>query len=562
MLLLSCLTLLVLVFASPPSPHILLLVLDDVGWADVGFHGSDFRTPHIDALASEGVDVGRVYVQPQCTPTRASLLTGRHASSLGLQHWTTILPSSEAALPLDVPTRAEELRSTHAIGKWHLGYARPRNTPTGRGFDTFYGMLNGGADYRNRTFEYPSDGAAGPSSTSSPSPFGGARAAFDCGDGSVPAVNDFGTYAEDSFVDRAEELVRSCGGREECASGEEPLFLYFSPQLLHTPIHDDPGGEGEEHACPHIVPSASLPSARRSALCAMASRLDASVGRLVGALVDAGMYNDSLVWLVSDNGGMPAVEVEDGASPVGGIGVGSASSNWPLRGGKGTLFEGGIRAVSVVGGGVVPAHARGAERLEPVHAVDVAPTLLGRALGADGAARAAGAPKDGLDVWEYVADGAPMAARREAILINAHRGRTAYLYASFDNEGEAEDERDELDNSAIVAWPWKLIVGDVTKIYPADALGYWTVSPYEWVAGPDGADEAVGAVRLYNLERDEAETTNLALRLPSQVARLHALLRDWATGERYRAPQRNVPLAEGHPLLSDVAWTVAPFLPD
>ena len=102
--------------------HLILLVLDDVGWADVGYHGSDFATPNIDALSSSGIELDRMYAMPQCSPTRASLLTGRYAWNMGMQHFTTIFPGTSAGVPTENPMMPEELKKAgyapHAIGKW------------------------------------------------------------------------------------------------------------------------------------------------------------------------------------------------------------------------------------------------------------------------------------------------------------------------------------------------------------------------------------------------------------------------------------------------------------
>lgn len=133
--------------AVPSKPHVVLLVLDDAGWADVGYHGGDFPTPNIDRLARGGVRLEGVYVMPQCSPTRSALLTGRYSFRTGMQHFTTIFPGSEAAVPLEVPMLPEIMQingwSTHMIGKWHVGYASVANTPTGRGFNSFVGYLQG-----------------------------------------------------------------------------------------------------------------------------------------------------------------------------------------------------------------------------------------------------------------------------------------------------------------------------------------------------------------------------------------------------------------------------------
>ena len=142
--------------ATPP--HLVMMVLDDLGWTDVGFHGSDFPTPNIDKLAKEGVILDKYYVQQVCSPTRSALMTARYPFRTGLQHTTTLMPGSEAAIPKDTSTIAEVLKrsgySTHAIGKWHLGFQGWDDTPIGRGFESHAGYLNGAIDYYHHDFGF------------------------------------------------------------------------------------------------------------------------------------------------------------------------------------------------------------------------------------------------------------------------------------------------------------------------------------------------------------------------------------------------------------------------
>ena len=147
-------------------PHLVMMVIDDLGWTDVGFHGSNFPTPHIDTLAASGVRLEKFYVQQVCSPTRSALMTARYPFKTGLQHATTLMPGSSSTIPKDTATLAEVLKQsgyyTHAIGtphtspyhtsplatpfhdiagKWHIGYAGWDDTPLGRGFDSHAGYL-------------------------------------------------------------------------------------------------------------------------------------------------------------------------------------------------------------------------------------------------------------------------------------------------------------------------------------------------------------------------------------------------------------------------------------
>ena len=133
-----------------PRPHIVYIVSDDQGWKDVGFHGSDIKTPTIDTLAQEGARLEQFYVQPMCTPTRAALMTGRYPFRYGLQ--TLVIPTpSKYGMPTDEWLLPQALKEagyrTVMVGKWHLGHADRKYWPRQRGFDYHYGAMVGEIDY-------------------------------------------------------------------------------------------------------------------------------------------------------------------------------------------------------------------------------------------------------------------------------------------------------------------------------------------------------------------------------------------------------------------------------
>lgn len=143
------------------APHVLFVVMDDLGWGDVSLppHNAEYETPHIDQLMSTGVRFDQFYVHPLCTPTRAAFMTGRYAFHTGMQSFKTLVPGSNASLPKSDPTLAEVLADggyrTAMIGKWHLGFSHWSDTPLGRGFESFVGFLDGQITYYNHSIKGP-----------------------------------------------------------------------------------------------------------------------------------------------------------------------------------------------------------------------------------------------------------------------------------------------------------------------------------------------------------------------------------------------------------------------
>src|SRR5262245_53698745 len=136
--------------SASPRPHIVYIVADDLGWKDVGYHGSDIKTPNIDKLAQDGARLEQFYVQPMCTPTRAALMTGRYPCRYGLQ--TLVIPTpGKYGLPTDERLLPQALKEagykTVMVGKWHLGHADRNFWPRQRGFDYHYGSMVGEVDY-------------------------------------------------------------------------------------------------------------------------------------------------------------------------------------------------------------------------------------------------------------------------------------------------------------------------------------------------------------------------------------------------------------------------------
>ena len=294
---------------SAERPNIVFIMADDLGWADVAFHGGNAPTPHLDRLRATGVELTQHSVAPVCSPTRAGLLTGRCWSRFGVTN-----PQNERALPWDTLTLPRALKAagyeTCLTGKWHLG-SRPEWGPNHYGFDHSYGSLAGGVGPWNHFYKM------GPFSTT--------------------WHRNETLFTESGHVTDliADEAIRWIGAR-----GEKPFFLYVPFTAVHLPLK-----EPEEWL--RRVPSGITGDVpRHYAACVM--HLDDAVGRIVAALDKSGKRDRTLVVFTSDNGGSwaenhdpkyPADDYPDGKLP---------GNNAPLRGQKGTLYEGGIRVPTVL----------------------------------------------------------------------------------------------------------------------------------------------------------------------------------------------------------------------
>ncbi|MHB1561583.1 MAG: arylsulfatase B [Isosphaeraceae bacterium] len=347
--------------ASPARPNIVYILADDLGWGDVGWHGGEIKTPHLDRLAAAGARLEHFYVQPVCSPTRAALMTGRYPIRYGLQIGV-VRPWAQYGLPLEERTLAQALReagyATAICGKWHLGHVRPDYLPTRRGFDHQYGLYNGAIDY----FTHERDGGLDWHRDD--------RASRDEG------------YSTHLLADEAARRIAE-------HDAARPLFLYVAFNAVHAP-HQVPARYKESYA--------HLPEPRRT-YAGMVAAMDEAVGRIVDAVEKKGIAPRTLFVFSSDNGG---------PNP------GRVTSNGPLRGAKASLYEGGVRvpAFATWAGHITPGKVVEA----PLHVVDWYPTLLRLA----GASLEQPLPLDGRDAWPAIVEDRP--SPHGEILLNATPG--------------------------------------------------------------------------------------------------------------------------------------------
>ncbi len=347
--------------ARAAPPNIVYIVSDDQGWKDVGFHGSGIRTPNIDALAAGGVRLEQFYAQPMCTPTRAALMTGRYPFRYGLQT-AVILSTHTYGLALDewlLPQALKEAGYETAItGKWHLGHGDAKYWPRQRGFDHQYGPLIGEIDY----FTHEQHGVLDWYRDNKPVREPGYSTTLP-GDDAVKLIEDHDTKI--------------------------PLFLYLAFNAPHTPYQAP-----QEYLDRYM----DVADTSRRAYSAQITAMDDQIGRVVAALDEKKMRDNTLIVFQSDNGGTRN-KMFAGEGDMSKVNI--PVDNGPYRDGKGSLYEGGTRVVAIMNwpgkikaGGTVGGM---------IHVVDMYPTLVGLAGGTFDRNK----PLDGLDVWPAIAGGAP-----------------------------------------------------------------------------------------------------------------------------------------------------------
>jgi arylsulfatase A-like enzyme len=318
------------------QPNILIIIPDDLGWRDVGYHGSEIKTPNIDKLAKSGVRLNQHYVMPTCTPTRVSLMTGKYPSRYGI-----IGPDYGEVIDLGDPTLASILKEngyyTAIAGKWHMG--SPPYTPLKYGFQSSYGYFDGQID--PYTHEYKTETALTE------------RRSWHRSD----EYFDEEGHVTDLLTIEAIRIIEE--------DREEPFFLYLAYHVPHYPL-DEPDEWMNVYKDKDIFSSRKL-------FAASVSHMDDAVGKIIDALERTGQRENTLIFFTSDNGGQLNWQSDTeyrgkyANKPHNVLG-----NNYPLRGWKGDLYEGGIR---------VPAFINWPGRLEPgvvdlpVHVSDWLPTL-------------------------------------------------------------------------------------------------------------------------------------------------------------------------------------------
>ncbi len=434
------------------QPSVVLILADDLGWNDVSYHGGEIPTPSMDRIAREGVELDRFYACPVCSPTRAGLMTGRYPVRFGMQRavcrpfLTVGVPPAEETIPEMLARAGYSNRGI--AGKWHIGHAHRRFHPLNQGFTSFVGHFNGNIDYYTHHREGELDWHRG-----------------------FEPNHDEG-YSTDLIADEAVRFIDAHGR-------EGPFFLYVPFNAPHTPLQ---------------VPDRWLESfarvedERRRTYMAMVAAMDAAIGRILEALDRNGAAESTLVWFASDNGGQ------------------ALADNSPLRGGKGTVYEGGTRVAAAIRW---PDGLEGGGRRVTgmVRYIDVWPTL--QRLAGMREPAGPGEPLDGEDVWPVISGQRPSGPSE--------------FFSYFEHYN-----REQL---ALIDGDWK-IVRRGPAILGANAAD----APPESLPARQRVPQPL-EVQLFNLAKDPLERVDLAAREPDRVRQMLTRLREF----RAMRPDGGVP---------------------
>eukprot|EP00041_Stephanoeca_diplocostata_P036965 m.1375855 g.1375855 ORF g.1375855 m.1375855 type:complete len:654 (+) comp24961_c0_seq4:97-2058(+) len=604
--------------AAADKPNIIMVLVDDNGWAGVGYNNPHINTPHLDALAADGLKLTRHYVYQYCAPTRGSFLTGRFPYKLAATRanfipWT--LPDgthlSYAMLPKKL--KPAGYRSVH-IGKWHQGLYTPQYTPVGRGFDYSFGFLEGGEDHNMSTtfgnyckHDEVDLSYGAPNTNGIPYPYAWPACAWkeidnvafhnfydsgsvdivgynplertvssahdckaicenriDCigyswrkvdptshnyhrcffisatnnsgvanegftsaicfrnttappahqeGVTTIPAVGKNGTYTGILFADEAVRVVRE----HAVEYATQPLFMYYAMHDTHAPL---------EAPWSYVAPYVDkFPGdTKRQIFSGMISFVDEAVLNLTAALKSSNMWNNTLFIWTNDNGSPVAV----------------GGSNYPLKGGKGSDWEGGTRVATFVAGGFLPRAQAGKEHDGLMYICDWHATICDLA-GVDPTAGEpnAVAPLDGISAWPWISGQQPHSDRHEIV----------YSHRMFENASIPDKVCHRIKTSsgvrcaagAIQIDGWKLIVGPIPQ---ASWFGWFSPN----ISSPINKSSPIvrdttclpGAPCLYNLNASMTEHEDVADQNPDVLA---AMLRRFdELAEEYHPPIKNPPI--------------------
>ena len=431
------------------KPNIVFVLVDDWGYADVSFRNPAIYSPNFERLATkEGLILDRHYVFKYCSPSRASFLTGRFPHHA---HQWNPPQSGLAGANINMTMIPAKLKQagykTHMVGKWHEGFHQKKYLPINRGFDTMSGFLGGAEDHMTQKIwcavDYWKNDA-------------------------IDTRN--GTYDADTYKDDLTNIIKN-------HNPSDPFFLYLPLHNVHAPIQAP-----EEWVNLYAVNSTC---STRRVYQAMVSVADNVTGTVVQLLQDKGMWDNTLLVVSADNGGAPC-----------------QGSNYPLKGSKMTFYEGGVRSLAFVSGGLLPSNRRGKTTGGFIHIADWYTTFSVLA-GVDHDDSGAGKfPVDGMDVWP---------------IITGENEKTLHEQIPLGYHFKASDNSDY--QGALIVGNHKLIVGSQGKAGHCDTV-MWSPLDYPCSNGPE--DNDCTPYCLFDIIQDPNERHNLAKEQPDLLNELLA----------------------------------------
>ena len=463
---------------SAEKPHIIFMMVDDWGWANVGYHldkpSKEVATPNIDNMVKEGLQLDQHYVFNWCSPSRSAFLSGRlpiHVNDVTTSE-TCYNPNDPVSgydgIPRNMTGIASKMKqagyATHMVGKWDAGMATPDHTPLGRGFDSSLNYFYHANDFYTET--------AGSCDK---------HKIVDLWDTDKPAKELNGTgpdhYEEGLFKERILKII-------EEHDTSKPLFLYYGAHIVHRPYQ---------------VPDSYLKKFNfideqyRRVYHAMVNYLDDVIGEIVDKLKQTGLWNNLLFVASSDNGGPER--------------YGFGANNYPLKGGKWTDWQGGVRVNAFASGGFLPEKMKGQKTEGYIHVADWYATFSAMA-GVDPtderAAKAKLPPIDSLNMWPLIS-GQNSTSPRTNIPIST---------------------------STLISGDYKILTGD------ADQAG-WTGPIYPNTTKPSGinvTEHCGDSGCLYDIKKDPEERINIASKMPDVLSSMRKKLDDYK--KSYFSPDR------------------------
>jgi len=535
--------------ATPTGPqHVLFVLVDDLGFADVSYHGravnASVDTPTIDDISASGVRLESYYVTQLCSPTRTSLLSGRYPYTIGMNA-EVIVDGHPSCLPRNVSTIADRLQAagwaTAAYGKWDAGMTSWGCTPTCRGFDHFFGFYNAYNDYFTHHV----------------------GKGLDFRNDTMPVSHLNGSYFTELMT--AEHIRWLQHVHQHNAS--QPTFAYFAHQANHDPL------EVPSHYIRGGCLKISITNPSRRILCGMMAAVDDSLRNITEAYKNLGLWDRTVIIFSTDNGGN----------------TDSGGSNYPLRGNKATTFEGGVRGVGWVGGGWSGVQRQSVSHAM-IHVSDWYPTIVHGIAGLSVGIKADGTPPlDGISAWPSIVSGVP-SSRTEMLLNLIPTGG----HPNVPGQGAIRIGKWKLLHGHTCVWaqrtntygcgscvardrqvknnpPWEQPLPITSETSPPFCPNGWTPPPESNLQPIPPPDEdgvhcegeipclftnstlITGGTFLFNIEADPMEKHNVASRNPDVVQHLLARLQQF---NATNIPQENAPVdPASNPRHFDNVWT-------